>query len=283
MSGKVWILFLLTMALPDYILCFRIDEKVEKPVPDKEQRIIGSPPPGSNRCASRIENRMQAMKKMQQSDKRDPSNSNNALLDLAGYALHQPMKTAPYDMYVTNMRVHVPTRAGWFRVEKCFYDPYNASVDTRLMFHDLKVSGMVKLYDEKAVLQDPLLPLPMETCNMTLRLRQAGLGIAAFPLHISRGAGNIELRMSSQFIKPEFVSVYAYGCHPPSREHRANTNNNAPSTVARRQVGDFTQEMEDVFVRGIQSLLTRYFEKQLQPALKDTVMANMGYTISYGK
>jgi hypothetical protein len=45
---------------------------------------------------------------------------------------------------------------------------------------------------------------------------------------------------------------------------------------------DFTQEMEDVFLRGIQSLLTRYMEKQLQPALKETLMANMGYTVSYG-
>jgi hypothetical protein len=40
--------------------------------------------------------------------------------------------------------------------------------------------------------------------------------------------------------------------------------------------------MEDVFLRGIQSLLIRYMEKQLQPALKETFMANMGYTVSYG-
>lgn len=246
-----------------------------------DQRIIGNPAPGSNRCASRIQNRMEAMKKTQGSDKHDPVNSNSALVDLAGYALHQPMRTAPYDMYVTNMRVHVPARTGWFRIERCYYDPYNVSVETRLAFRDLKVSGTVKLYDEKAILQDPLLPLPVETCNMTLRLRQAGLGISALPLHVSRG--NVELRTSAHFVKPEFVSVYAYGCRPPSREHRRNIHSDITSIPDRRQETDFTQEMEDVFVRGIQSLLMRYMEKQLQPALKDTLMANMGYTISYGR
>ena len=40
--------------------------------------------------------------------------------------------------------------------------------------------------------------------------------------------------------------------------------------------------MEDD-VTMIQSLLTCYMEKQLQPALKDTMMANMGYTVSYGR
>jgi hypothetical protein len=224
---------------------------------------------------------MEAMKKTQSSNTNGPVSSSNALVDLAGYALHQPMRTAPYDMYVTNMRVHIPARTSWFRVDKCYYDPHNASVETRLTFRDLKVSGVVKLYDEKAVLQDPLLPMPAETCNMTLRLRQAGLGVSALPLHVSRG--NIELRTSAHFVKPEFVSVYAYGCRAPSREHRRNANIDTPPALKRREEGDFTQEMEDVFLRGIQSLLTRYMEKQLQPALKDTLMANMGYTISYGR
>jgi hypothetical protein len=230
---------------------------------------------------------MEAMKRMQ--------GSNSALVDLAGYALHQPMRSASYDMYVTNMRVHVPARTSWFRIDRCYYDPQNASVETRLSFRDLRVSGVVKLYDEKAVLQDPLLPTPTETCNMTLRLRQAGLGLSALPLHASRG--NIELRTSAHFIQPQFVSVHSYGCEPPSREHRRSANSNMatarkpPSREHRRSMaaarkgteeGDFMQEMEDVFLRGIQSLLARYMEKQLQPALKDTLMANMGYTISYG-
>jgi hypothetical protein len=212
---------------------------------------------------------MEAMKRVQ--------SSNSALVDLEGYALHQPMRSAPYDMYVTNMRVHIPARTSWFRVDRCYYDPQNVSVHTTLTFRDLKVSGVVKLYDEKAVLQDPLLPTPTDTCNVTLRLRQAGLGLSALPLHASRG--NIELRTSAQFVKPQFVSVHSYGCGPPNREHRRSM------AVVRqgREDCDFMQEMEDVFVRGIQSLLARYMEKQLQPALKDTLMANMGYTISYGR
>jgi hypothetical protein len=223
---------------------------------------------------------MEAMKKIQNSDTRNPVKSSNALLDLSGYAIHQSMRTAPYDMYVTHMKVLVPARTGWFRIERCYYDPHNASVDTRLTFRDLKVSGMVKLYDEKSVLQDPFLPLPVDTCNMTLRLRHAGLGISALPIYISRG--NVELRTSAQFEKPEFVSVYAYGCRPPSREHRRSAKVDAPTVLEKRQEADFTQEMEDVFLRGIQSLLTKYVEKQLQPALKETLMANKGYTVSYG-
>lgn len=41
-------------------------------------------------------------------------------------------------------------------------------------------------------------------------------------------------------------------------------------------------EMEDVFVRGVRSLLAKHMERTLQPVLKDSLMANMGYTVSYG-
>lgn len=46
---------------------------------------------------------------------------------------------------------------------------------------------------------------------------------------------------------------------------------------------DMGQEMEDVFLRGIQPLLTTFLEKQLHPALRDSLMANMGYSASYGR
>lgn len=42
------------------------------------------------------------------------------------------------------------------------------------------------------------------------------------------------------------------------------------------------REMEDVFLRGASQALTRYIEKQLHPAIKETLMISMGYTISYG-
>lgn len=43
------------------------------------------------------------------------------------------------------------------------------------------------------------------------------------------------------------------------------------------------REMEDIFLRGASEALTRYIEKQLHPAIKETLMLSMGYTISYGK
>ncbi|XP_011646695.2 uncharacterized protein LOC105433220 [Pogonomyrmex barbatus] len=43
-----------------------------------------------------------------------------------------------------------------------------------------------------------------------------------------------------------------------------------------------TREMEDVFLQGASQALTRYVERQLHPAIKETLMLSMGYTISYG-
>lgn len=41
-------------------------------------------------------------------------------------------------------------------------------------------------------------------------------------------------------------------------------------------------EMEDVFVKGVRSLLAKHMERSLKHVLKDSLMANMGYTVSYG-
>lgn len=46
---------------------------------------------------------------------------------------------------------------------------------------------------------------------------------------------------------------------------------------------EMSQEMEEVFIRGVRSLITRYMEHQMEPALRDTLMMNLGYSISYGK
>ena len=43
-----------------------------------------------------------------------------------------------------------------------------------------------------------------------------------------------------------------------------------------------SREMEDIFLRGIKTLLTRYVEKQLEIPLKEALMVNIGYTVSYG-
>lgn len=46
---------------------------------------------------------------------------------------------------------------------------------------------------------------------------------------------------------------------------------------------DLSGEMEDVFLRGIRTLLARYMERRLQPALRDAVLSGMGYSVSYGR
>ena len=43
-----------------------------------------------------------------------------------------------------------------------------------------------------------------------------------------------------------------------------------------------SSEMEDVFLRGASQALTRYIERELHPAIKETLMTSMGYTVSYG-
>jgi len=37
------------------------------------------------------------------------------LVDLAGFAVHQPLQTAPFDVYVTEMRIRVPEHSQWVR------------------------------------------------------------------------------------------------------------------------------------------------------------------------
>lgn len=58
---------------------------------------------------------------------------------------------------------------------------------------------------------------------------------------------------------------------------------NATNALQDSEEQDMGQEMEDVFLRGIQPLLTTYLEKHLHPALRDTLMVNMGYSVSYGR
>ena len=62
---------------------------------------------------------------------------------------------------------------------------------------------------------------------------------------------------------------------------------NSDSTAAMldslwRSRNDISREMEDVFLRSASQAITHYIEKQLHPAIKETLMLSMGYTISYG-
>ncbi|XP_059612538.1 uncharacterized protein LOC132259024 [Phlebotomus argentipes] len=44
----------------------------------------------------------------------------------------------------------------------------------------------------------------------------------------------------------------------------------------------FLREVEHLFSKGVQGILTSYIQRMLQPAIKNTLMEGMGYTLSYG-
>lgn len=93
------------------------------------------------------------------------------------------------------------------------------------------------------------------------------------PIRLERGQFNV--RTDSHFLEPGFISVYAYGCEPRRyRDHRREFREEEDDVLSK--------EMEDVFLKGIRSLLTSYMQKELQPAIKETLMKNLGYTVSYG-
>lgn len=264
------------------------------------------------------------------------------------------MRSAPVDMYVTRMRVRLPQNSNWVRVEKCYFDPRNVSLDTMLLFHDITISGNVDLYDANELDRgqpggrlrrnyDPRPydgPYPDESyprrgngCNMILRLRKAGIGFHTRPLNQQPGKFNV--KTDSEFVEPGFISVYAYGCEKYINRNSVRNKDNLPLRRRRRsdefsfqshldpphsdgydsrsadnnwdiiyeprnnrvnyersklfrpeddldEVEDISREMEDIFTKGIRTLLTTYMKKELQPAIKDTLMRNMGYVISYG-
>ncbi|XP_049957175.1 uncharacterized protein LOC126473882 isoform X1 [Schistocerca serialis cubense] len=279
MLFEAWILFLLAMTLPDAILGITTSQQSLSAVTasSKDGRTARKP---RENCRSAIESAMDLISKrnIQQ------PNFNGSFLDLAGYALHQPLRSAPYDMYVTEMRIKMPAQAVWFEVEHCQWEPRKRTLETRLGFSELSVTGAVKLYEGDFIKNTPH-PLPTDVCNVTMRMKRAGLQIAAQPRVLSSSnRGIADISMDSQFLQPEFVSVYVYGCHPPGREHREESVIGEKQNSAKNHAAeDTTQEMEQVFLKGIQSLLKTYLGKQLQQTMKNIVMRNMGYTVSYGR
>ncbi|CAG9864752.1 unnamed protein product [Phyllotreta striolata] len=218
----------------------------------------------AHRCSERLETALDHVRRRQISRRKT--------LPLDGYSLHQQLRNAPFDMYVTNMKIRLPSTGNWVRVERCRYNPRNTSLETRLLFNDLTIMGKVNLFNDAEVQREPIDPLPEDTCNMILRLRKAGIGFHTEP--IRREQGHFNVKTNSHFVEPGFISVYAYGCEPRlKREFRQE---------AEEEDDGLSREMEDIFLKGIRSLLTTYMQKELQPAIKETLMRNMGYTVSYG-
>ncbi|KAK9880952.1 hypothetical protein WA026_013276 [Henosepilachna vigintioctopunctata] len=220
----------------------------------------------SPRCTERLENALEIIRRRQTAKQKT--------LHLNGYSVHQELRSAPFDMYVTDMRVRLPPTATWVRIDRCRYDPRNTSLETRLLFNDLTISGRVNLLTGEDIQRQEEHGLDMDnSCNMILRLRRAGIGFHTEPIRRERGHFNV--RTDSHFLEPGFISVYAYGCEPTKFRSYGRD-------LREEEEDELSREMEDIFLTGIRSLLTSYMQKELQPAIKETLMKNMGYTVSYG-
>ncbi|XP_078035033.1 uncharacterized protein LOC144469036 isoform X2 [Augochlora pura] len=155
-------------------------------------------------CSGRLERALDALH-------RDSSRRNRLEEEETGTSYQQELRSAPLEMSVSRIAVKLPqgardTVSPWARVEKCVYEPNNNSLQTRVMFNDLSVSGLVSLMPRD---QQP--PIPAESCRMSLRLRRAGIDFLTSP--IARGRGQMRIRTESSFLEPRFASIYAYGCH----------------------------------------------------------------------
>ncbi|XP_076763634.1 uncharacterized protein LOC143431032 [Xylocopa sonorina] len=155
-------------------------------------------------CGERLERALDAIH-------RDSSRRNRLEEEEAGIFYQQKLHSAPLEMSVTRIAVKLPqgareTGSPWAKVEKCIYEPSNNSLQTRVMFNDLSVSGIISLMPQE---HQP--PIPAESCRMTLRLRRAGVDFLTNP--IARGRGQMRIRTESSFLEPRFASIYAYGCH----------------------------------------------------------------------
>ncbi|XP_014362164.2 uncharacterized protein LOC106713809 [Papilio machaon] len=303
---------------------------------------LTSVPVVGERCSARLESALNQLKRKKRNHAKNIDMPLSQSIDLNGYSLYQGMRSAPVDMYVTRMRVRLPQNSDWVRVEKCYFDPRNISLDTMLLFHDITISGNVDLYDanefDRTASNRRQRTYPDEEnsyksrgngCNMILRLRKAGIGFHTTPLNQQPGKFNV--KTDSEFVEPGFISVYAYGCEKYINKNSVRNKDNLPLRRKRRsdeftfdprldekyadileqssdvwktyeprsrvnyersklfrpdddldEIEDISREMEDIFTKGIRTLLTTYMKKELQPAIKDTLMRNMGYVVSYG-
>ncbi|XP_055851836.1 uncharacterized protein LOC129916081 [Episyrphus balteatus] len=110
---------------------------------------------------------------------------------------------------VEDMKVRLPQKAArWVEVDKCRFSTVNRTLDTRLIFPDLTISGKVVLYPTGG------------KCNMILRLRHAGIEFRTVPmagLDESRNSRPVaSVRTDSHFAEPGFISVFAHGCQGPT-------------------------------------------------------------------
>ncbi|ALC47665.1 CG13634 [Drosophila busckii] len=128
----------------------------------------------------------------------------------------QPHKLAISRVEVEDLKVRVPpakAASRWVEIDKCKFSTENSTLDTRLIFPDLTLSGKVVLQPTGG------------RCNMILRMRHAGIEFRTVPLSSTSSAASYEqsrrlgaasVRTDSHFAEPGFISVFAHGCQGPS-------------------------------------------------------------------
>uniref|UniRef100_A0A182P3Z7 Uncharacterized protein n=1 Tax=Anopheles epiroticus TaxID=199890 RepID=A0A182P3Z7_9DIPT len=108
---------------------------------------------------------------------------------------------------VANLRVRIPQNHQWVVVDRCQFIEHNRTLDTKLEFPDLQISGRVIMHPSGG------------RCDMILRLRRAGIEFRTIPL-IPSGVGErsrqANVRTDSHFSEPGFISVFAHSCEGPS-------------------------------------------------------------------
>lgn len=130
---------------------------------------------------------------------------------------------------VAELRVRLPSGSAdphgggsWVRVEKCQFQPANRTLDTRLTFPDLTISGRVQMQPSGRAADLDDWPTKasssannkehMGSCMMILRLRQAGIEFRTVPLVDEQRSRTAAVRTDSYFADPGFISVFAHGC-----------------------------------------------------------------------
>ncbi|XP_052863660.1 uncharacterized protein LOC128270298 [Anopheles cruzii] len=134
---------------------------------------------------------------------------------------------------VANLRVRIPQNHQWVVVDRCQFIEHNRTLDTKLEFPDLQISGRVIMHPSGG------------RCDMILRLRRAGIEFRTIPL-VPSGLGErsrqANVRTDSHFSEPGFISVFAHSCEGPSgikyrinskRRHFLNRQPTAPSHYGR--------------------------------------------------
>ncbi|KAK2588845.1 hypothetical protein KPH14_001715 [Odynerus spinipes] len=190
-------------------------------ISSESDTVIGN----SDGCGERLERALDSLQ-------RDSNRRRNRLEDEESRRepnYREELRSAPLMMTISRIAVKFSqgarSRGGpWARVEKCFFEPSSNSLKTRVTFNDLSVSGTVSLLireDRRSNVQ-----LPLESCKMTLRLRQAGIDI--FTGTIARARGQMRIRTESSFLEPRFASLYAYGCRPTRRDRQLKRQDKWP-------------------------------------------------------